>query len=537
MSAAMTGGELVVRSLAAHGVEVVFGIPGTHNLELYAHLDRHGVRHVSPRHEQGAGYAADGYARASGRPGVAVTTAGPALMNVAAAAGQAQSDSVPLLVVSPGMPRAHPAASSGYLHEMPSQQRAMAGVVEHSVRVMSHAELGRELADAFAAFRSARPRARYVEVPLDLLAETGEATVPVAPEVDRPAPPASAVAAAAQLLARAQRPAVIAGGGATGAAEELAAVAGRLGAPVITTANGKGAIPDGHPLAVGAKLNFAAAREWLEACDAVLAVGTELGESDVWGPPLQLTGLVRVDLDPAQAHSNTTAEVALIGDARAALAALDEALTGAATSAEVGSSAEDLVGRGARRAAEVRAALEPEVRKQAAPWLDWLPAIDGDAIVAGDSAMCCYYGALPALPRERPRSFLYPAGFGTLGYAVPAAIGAALGCPDRRVLAVCGDGGIMFTLPELAAGAALGLALPVVVFVNDGYGEIRNEMVEAGNAPVGVDLPPPDLPAAARALGCEGTHAADPQALAAEIEAAFGRRVPTVITVPEAPRG
>jgi 5-guanidino-2-oxopentanoate decarboxylase len=164
-----------VRSLAVHGVELVFGIPGTHNLELYAHLERHGIRHVSPRHEQGAGYAADGFARATGRPGVAVTTAGPALMNVAAAAGQAQSDSVPLLVVAPGMPRAHPAASTGYLHEMPSQQRAMSGVVERSVRVMSHAELGRELADAFAAFRSRRPRARYVEVPLDLLGESAEA--------------------------------------------------------------------------------------------------------------------------------------------------------------------------------------------------------------------------------------------------------------------------------------------------------------------------------------------------------------------------
>src|ERR671917_1382864 len=158
MSDALSGGELAIRSLAAHGVELVFGIPGTHNLPLYAALERHGIRHVSPRHEQGAGYAADGYARVSGRPGVALTTAGPALLNVAAAAGQAQSDSVPLLVVAPGMPRMHPSASSGYLHEMPSQQRAMEGVVERSVRVMSHAELGAELAAAFTAFRTRRPR-------------------------------------------------------------------------------------------------------------------------------------------------------------------------------------------------------------------------------------------------------------------------------------------------------------------------------------------------------------------------------------------
>jgi acetolactate synthase-1/2/3 large subunit len=531
MTDAMTGGELVVRSLAVHGVELVFGIPGTHNLELYAHLERHGIRHVSPRHEQGAGYAADGYARASGRPGVAITTAGPALLNVAAAAGQAQSDSVPLLVVSPGMPRAHPAASTGHLHEMPSQQRAFSGIVERSVRVTSHAELGRELAAAFAAFRSQRPRARHVEVPLDLLAEAAAAEVPAAPDVARAVAPPAPIAAAAELLRAAERPGVIAGGGAAGAVHALVALAERLGAPAITTANGKGTIPDRHPLALGARINLPAARAWLEACDVVLAVGTELGESDLWGPPLELSGkLVRVDIDPLQAHSNNVAAVALIGDARGALEALLEALGAPAGEGGAGE-------RAGRAADELRAALDAEHRAQAAPWVDWLAAIDGvlgnDALVAGDSAMCCYYGALGGLPAQRPRSFLYPTGFGTLGYAVPAAIGAALACPDRRVLALSGDGGLMFTLPELASAAALGVPLPVVVFVNEGYGEIRDEMAGAGFAPVGVDLPPPDLPAAARALGCAGAHAGEPDALAAEIAAAFERRVPTVISVPE----
>src|ERR671921_2320677 len=141
MTEQLTGGAAVIDALVAHGVRDVFGIPGTHNLELYRYLPESGIRHVVTRHEQGAGYAADGYARVSGRPGVVITTTGPALLNVAAAAGQAQSDSVPLLVIAPGMPRDHPAASTGYLHEMPSQQRAMSGVVERSVRVMSHAEL------------------------------------------------------------------------------------------------------------------------------------------------------------------------------------------------------------------------------------------------------------------------------------------------------------------------------------------------------------------------------------------------------------
>jgi thiamine pyrophosphate-dependent acetolactate synthase large subunit-like protein len=393
------------------------------------------------------------------------------------------------------------------------------------VRVMSHAELGRELAAAFAAFRAGRPRARHVEVPLDLLAAAGEAAVPVAPELSPPAPAAAATAAAADLLRSADRPGIVAGGGAAGAAAELVQLAERLGAPAITTANGKGTIPDGHALALGARLNFPAARAWLEGCDAVLAVGTELGESDLWGAPLQLAGkLVRVDIDPLQAHSNNAADVALIADAALALRALLDAL-----------------GAGERRAssaaAELRAALDAEYEAQAAPWLAWLAALDAalpqDAIVAGDSAMCCYYGALGGLPSRGPRSFLYPAGFGTLGYAVPAATGAALAHPDRRVLALSGDGGLMFTLSELASAAALGLPLPVVVFVNEGYGEIRNEMEGAGIAPLAVDIAPPDLPAAARALGCAGAHAPDPEALKAELAAAFERSQPTVITVPE----
>jgi acetolactate synthase-1/2/3 large subunit len=150
--------------------------------------------------------------------------------------------------------------------------------------------------------------------------------------------------------------------------------------------------------------------------------------------------------------------------------------------------------------------------------------------------MCCYYGAIGGLPVARPRSFLFPTGFGTLGYAVPAALGASLGAPDRPVLALSGDGGLMFTVAELASAAALRLPLPVVVFVNQGYGEIREEMDDAGFAPVGVDIAAPDLPALARALGCEGEAIGTPEDLPDAVAAAFDRAAPTLITVPEAPR-
>jgi acetolactate synthase-1/2/3 large subunit len=521
----LTGGDVVVASLAAHGVELVFGIPGTHNLPIYAALERHGIRHISPRHEQGAGYAADGYARVCGRPGVVITTTGPALMNAATAAGQAQSDSVPQLVIAPGMPRAHPAASTGYLHEMPSQVVAMSGVVERSVRVTTHAELAAELADAFVAFRRERPRARFVEVPLDLLAEAAEVAIPALQHAGPPAAAPAALGDAVALLRDAARPGIVAGGGAAGGADALRALAERLGAPVVTTVNGKGTLPRDHPLALGARLNLAAARAWLEEeCDVVLAVGTELGESDLWGPPLALRGkLVRVDLDARQANGNAVAAVAVIGDARDALAAMLDALGEG-----------DAVADGADA---LRARLDADHAAKDGPWRAWMGALDGalpaGTIVAADNAMCSYYGAIGGLPAHGPRSFLFPTGFGTLGYAVPAAMGAKLAAPDRPVLALSGDGGLMFTVAELASAAALRLPLPVVVFVNDGYGEIRNEMEDAGFAPVGVELSPPDLPGVAIALGCAGEAVGEPGALPDAVARAFARDVPTVITVPE----
>ncbi|MER5533135.1 thiamine pyrophosphate-binding protein, partial [Streptomyces mirabilis] len=195
----LTGGEALVRALAAHDVTQAFGIPGTHNLEIYRHLAAYGVRHATPRHEQGAGYAADGYARVTGRPGVVITTTGPALLNVTAAVGQAYSDSVPLLVLSPGMPLRHPRLSTGLLHEMRSQTEALRGVAAFSHRVSSVAEIDAAVARAFTLFRTRRPRPVHLEVPLDLLtaAETA-GPVRLAPATAPTLPDAEAVRRAAR---------------------------------------------------------------------------------------------------------------------------------------------------------------------------------------------------------------------------------------------------------------------------------------------------------------------------------------------------
>ncbi|WP_274564159.1 thiamine pyrophosphate-dependent enzyme [Streptomyces spiramyceticus] len=645
---AITGGEALVRALAVHGARTAFGIPGTHNLEIYRHLRPYGIGHVTPRHEQGAGYAADAYARVTGRPGIAVTTTGPALLNIAAAAGQAYSDSVPLLIVSPGMPLRHPRQPTGMLHEMRSQTEALRGVVAFSHRVSTVEEIGVAVARAFTLFRTERPRPVHIEVPLDLL-EAAERVGRVRftpPGGDR-RPCAGAVREAAAVLVAAHRPALVLGGGARRAAAECRALAEELGAFVVTTANGKGIVDESHPLSLGVSLHSPSVQKALTECDAVLAVGTELAESDLWSPPPTLGGtLIRVDLDPAQMYAGLPADVALVGDARAALGALRDALaqlhptaangvgaapvptlvptpvaserhcavpgadggvgafgaggavtaggtargSGTGGAAEGGGTvrfsgtaggssaawvsddgltaaprAEESAGRctapaartvvlplaaqdadtigsalhgpAAQAVSALRRGRDAETAVRDSRWVPYLRAIrgvlDADAVITSDSAQCCYYGALPHLPVGPRGRYLHPTGFGTLGYALPAAIGAKSAYPERQVVALSGDGGLQFTVQELATAAQLGLPLPVVVFENGGYGEIRDEMNARGDTPTAVDLARIDLPALCRAYGGRGAHAASPGALADALARALNTPGPTVITVPE----
>lgn len=522
----MSGAEALVAALAAHGVSTVFGIPGTHNLGIYAHLTDHGIRHFSPRHEQGAGYGADGYARATGRVGVAITTTGPAILNAAAAAAQAYSDSVPVLFISPGMPLHHPALGNGYLHEVKNQTRAMDSIVAYSHRATSVEEIPLAVAQAFAVMQSQRPRPVHLEIPLDLL--DAQADVRAVPPLPRPVrrPDADQLAKAAAVLRTAQRPGIVAGGGCRAAAPELLALVERLGAPVITTTNGKGTVPDDHALALGAGVHHPSVAEFAAECDVLLAVGTELAPADLWIGPLPVTGaLVRVDIDPTQIVTNAVPDVALVGDAAATLQELLALLD-----REPALGASD-------RAGTWRERIHGDARAEGATYLPIVEAIAGalgrDGVVAGDSAMVCYYGAVSNLPAFRPASFLYPTGLGTLGYGLPAAIGAKLGRPGSRVMAIHGDGGVMFTIAELAAAAEAGLALPVLVVDNGGYGEIRNEQVSRGDQPLGVDLGHPDFPALARSLGCHGVAVHDATELAGALETAFEADRPTLLHIME----
>ncbi len=521
---AMTGGEALVASLVAHGVDVVFGIPGTHNLEIYKHLAERGVRHVGTRHEQGAGYAADGYARATGRPGVAVVTTGPALLNAAAAVGQAYSDSVPVLVVSPGLPLRHPATGNGLLHEMKSQGTALAAVAAASLRPTSVAEISTAVAQAFSIMTAGRPRPVHLEVPLDVLAESGDVIV-VPPVATAPTLPVLALLdEAVGRLASAKRPVILAGGGSKPAAIELVRLAELLGAPVVTTTNGKGVLPEDHRLALGAGIHLPAVRELVAEADVVLAVGTELAPADLWYGPLPVAGkLVRIDVDPVGIVTNAVPDVSLVGDSRAVLQALQARLATAQLRGEPGD------------VTSWRAQKSSEARIEGSEWLGIVEALAAvlprDVVIAADNAMVCYFGAMTNLPTYTPGSFLFPTGFGTLGFGLPAGIGVKVADPRRPVVALLGDGGIMFTVQELATAAELGIALPVVVVDNSGYGEIRNEMSDRNDPVHAVTFPAPDFAALGRALGCAGVMIDDPADLGSAVSEALIADRPTVIHV------
>ena len=524
-----TCGEALARLLEAYGVELVFGIPGVHTIELYRGLPATRIRHVTPRHEQGAGFMADGYARVSGRPGVCFVITGPGMTNILTAMGQAYADSVPMLVIPSVNRTEHLGMGQGRLHELPSQRDLAAGVAAFSHTVLHPSQLPEVLARAFALFASARPRPVHIEIPTDVIrAPAGDLDLRPRPLPRRPAADPASIAQAAAWLAVAGSPLLLLGGGAVDAAAESVALAERLDAPVINSVNAKGILPPGHPLHGGENLAWAPLRDAVRDADLVLAVGTELGETEMYPDPhpIRFDGrVIRIDIDAEQLMRGFAADLPILGDARLALAALLEKVPAAGRRG------------GAARAAAMREAVRSLWWPAVAAHRRVLDAVDEmlpGAVVAGDQTQPVYGGNqffAPAGPRSW---FNSSTGYGTLGYGLPAAIGAKLAAPDRPVVALIGDGGIQFTLPELATAVEAGTPVVVLLWNNRGYGEIRTCMTDAGIEPIGVDIHTPDFIGLARAFGCRAASAGGLDELRAQLAAAAAETRPTLLEIDEA---
>lgn len=529
----ISGGQAVVKALAREGLRAVFGIPGVHNLDIYdALIDAPAIGRYVVRHEQGASFMADGYARATGEVGVALLTTGPGLTNALTGIAQAYSDSVPMLVLSAEVPVPLMGRERGYLHELRDQGAVTRPVTLYSHRVTRVEDIMPAISMAMARIRQDRPRPVHLDLPFDVLEGVAEVEEPAgAPAVppDR-APDPALVRRGADLVARAARPMILAGGGAVtaGAGPELIALAELLEAPVMLTGNGKGAVPEDHPLALGHLGVDEVTHEALRQADLLLAVGTRFSFITTRGFAWPLPGqLVHIDIDPAEHGRNYPATVAIAADARLGAAAMLAELR-------------PLVSRGrASRAAEV-AALRSRIMPAPgtpAPWeLTCLRIIREvlapEDILVNDMTFLSY-AAARFYPALRPRTIMHPRGYGTLGFSYPAALGAQVGRPDRRVLSVSGDGGFLFTGTELAT--AMQYRLPVVALVvnNQGYGMVKRIQTRKFGRWVDVDLHTPDYVGLARSFGMAAERIDGHQDLRAALERGFAGRRPYLIEMTE----
>ncbi|WP_053136703.1 5-guanidino-2-oxopentanoate decarboxylase [Pseudomonas sp. MIACH] len=528
-----TCGEVLVNLLESYGVDQVFGIPGVHTVELYRGLARSSIRHVTPRHEQGAGFMADGYARTSGKPGVCFIITGPGMTNITTAMGQAYADSIPMLVISSVQSRSQLGGGRGKLHELPNQGAMMAGVAAFSHTLMSAAELPAVLARAFALFQAGRPRPVHIEIPLDVLVENADALLGSQPvSVARAGAAPSAVKQMSQLLAAAKRPLILAGGGAIEAATELTRLAETLGAPVALTINAKGMLPSDHPLLIGSTQSLVATRALVAEADVVLAIGTELAETDydvTFAGGFEIPGaLLRVDIDPDQTVRNYPPHLALVADAQIAADALLAELNRTPLPPRHTDWGAQRV---ARLWAELSLSWDAATRAQTLflnTVLETLPGV----VLVGDSTQPVYSGNL-TLNLDQPRRwFNSSTGYGTLGYALPAAIGAWLGRGDGQpVVCLIGDGGLQFTLPELASAVEARTPIIVLLWNNQGYEEIKKYMLNRAIEPVGVDIYTPDFIGVAKALGSAADSAHSVAQLSNALRAAADRQGPTLIEI------
>jgi acetolactate synthase-1/2/3 large subunit len=502
------GGRLVIECLEALGAEVAFGLPGIHALAFWEALRSSPIRSLNFRTELNAGFAADGYARVSGRPAPLLLSTGPGALNALTALMESASSHLPVVAIASQIPGGLIGKRRGFLHELDDQLASFAPIVKWTARATSLDQVPELLAQAWREALTPPSGPTYLEIPVDLL---NNAISYKAPEISHslmdevlPLPLAGEgqgggpLLAATELLSQAKTPVIWAGGGVlrSGAWTELAELAERLDAPVATTYMGKGAFPEDHPLSAGSACDDRAFQELLEQADVVLAVGTELGAETTGQYQLKFRGrLIQIDADPSRIGATYPA-LGLVGDARATLRALLRRMPPPRPSpaSEGGRSSQS---GGQRRARAVREriarGLDAQRRGLERGLLRTIrSALPRGAITAWDMTILGYWAAAH-FPALTPRTFLYPLGSGTLGYAWPAALGAKAAMPDTPAVAVVGDGGFLYGMAELLTARQHQLAAKLLLVDDGGYGILREYQREAYGETHAVDLVQPDF--------------------------------------------
>ena len=539
----MTGARALYEALRDCGVTHLFGLDSPE--ALYAEIDRAEMRPITVRDERSGAIMADAYARVSGRPAVCTAIRGPGATNLITGVAEAWAASSPVIAVVNDV-------STGVVGKNPIQEvdhlALFAPVTKWAVRLDRPERAGELLLRAVATATSGRPGPALLSCPDDVLARAGSAGP--APRAGirryphaRAAPDPSAVRDALAVLVEARRPAIVAGGGVliSGASAELREVADLLGAPVATTLLGKGSVDETHPLSAGVVGAYTGgelgrgrvANDVVRAADTVLLVGTKTGNVTTadWTVPDPASRVVHVDVDAAEIGRNYRS-LGVLGDAKLALRALADGLRAAG----VEPSRDARVGL-ARGLAEWRERIEPYVTSTARPIrpervvAEMARFVDDETIVCTDASYSSLWAADLLALRRPGRRFVAPRGFGGIGWGLPAAIGAKLARPDRRVLCLTSDGAFGYVFQELETAARYQIPIVVVVLNNSSFGFQKHaEHLQYGRA-FETALLDVDYGALARTLHCDGVSVSDPEELAPALGRAIRAERPTVINV------
>jgi len=540
----MSGSKALIESLERQNVEVIFGILGGAILPVYDTLYHSKIRHILSRHEQGAAHAADGYARASGRPGVCMATSGPGATNLVTGIANAYMDSSPVIAITGQVPST--GVNTSYMIGRDAFQEAdiigiTTPITKHNYQLREATEIPKTVKSAFYIATTGRPGPVLIDIPKDVQAEVAEIEFSNGIEI-RGYKPASnphplQIKKAIELLAKAEKPAILAGGGViiSNASDELLQIAELLMAPVATTLMGKGAFPEIHPLSVGTigmHGNPAANKLLLEA-DVLLAVGTRFSDRSSMSTNTFCTNAkkIHIDVDAAEIGKNIDVDVPIVADAKKALKALHESLAKqlkkTANSAWI------------KRVKEMKNLLNPSSANETK---DLKPKtllttlrklLPEDAIVTTEVGQNQMWSAL-YFKALKPRTFISSGGLGTMGFGFPAAIGAKVACPDRPVVDIAGDGSFIMTEQELASSVMENIPVTVIVLNNSVLGMVaqwqrmfykkRYMAVKLGNVPDFVKL--------AEAYGAQGFHVGSIGEFSKAVKEALKSKVTTVIDVP-----
>ena len=529
----MSGGEALVKSLVREGVEVVFGIPGIHLNGIFAALRAEpNIRIVTTRHEQGAVHMADGYARASGKPGVVLVVPGTGLCNAVSGLATAHARSSPVLVIAGQIPRGQIGKNIGAYHEITEQMGLVRPVTKWQGQAFTPRDIPGAVSEAFRQMRTGRPRPVYIEIPPEAGVEQDEVALRNPAPTARIVPSPEQLREAALVVAQAGLPLIFAGGGVfrSDAGEALIKLVEATNIPVITSVGGKGAIPDRHPLCYGSCISprgevheLNQLHGVMQSADVVIGVGTRFS---LGNPAGEASTLVNINIDDAELTRVQANTIPLHGDAGATIEAwlpfLMEARAGDRPSpAEAVSAARRLITYFDIRLKEPQYAILEMMQK----------AIPEDAFIVWDVTQFGYY-ARTHYPVNHPKTYIDSGYSLNLGFAFPTALGVKMAEPGRSVVCVSGDGGFMFNATDLSTAVKYGINVTTIVFRDDAYGNVARDMDDLFDGAYGTDLLNPDLVAFAESFGAVGMRADDPMDLEHLLPASMERQAPVIIDVP-----